>query len=177
MDKKIIMCIIGISAIMLWLYDKELYGDAFRLMLIPLGALWLIKRDFTKLKCLILVAGIILFTAFSYMANHYADIPVVQDFVDIAKRPINGEFKGFPSGHTTAAFTAAAFMWHFLGKQWGLFGVILAIFVGYSRTIGLWHTHTQVIAGAILGFFGSIILIVLTNKLTKNTKKDYNRQP
>ena len=169
----LVICLIGIFALGLWLYDKVVYGDVFRLMLVALGLFWFIQKQFQHLKYLIIVAIVILGIAFAckllfaYLAHHYGDIDWLQGILEIAKRPINGKFKGFPSGHTTAAFTTSALMWHFMGKKWGIFAFILACFVGYSRILSLWHTPLQVLAGAILGFIGSLILIYCIDKYFK----------
>lgn len=173
MQHNFIIFVIGVFALGLWLYDKEIYGDVFRFMLIALGLFWFIQKQFQPLKYLIIIAIVILgiaFTSkllFAYLAHHYGDIEWLQNILEIAKRPINGEFKGFPSGHTTAAFIASALMWHFIGKKWGIFTFILACFVGYSRILSLWHTPLQVLAGAILGFIGSFILIYYIDKYFK----------
>lgn len=130
MQHNFIIFVIGVFALGLWLYDKEIYGDVFRFMLIALGLFWFIQKQFQPLKYLIIIAIVILgiaFTSkllFAYLAHHYGDIEWLQNILEIAKRPINGEFKGFPSGHTTAAFIASALMWHFIGKN----GVYLLLF-------------------------------------------------
>ncbi len=182
-NQYIVLCLIALLALGLWLYNAELYGDVFRLMLIPLGLWWLSQKQYRLMAYFVCVVAVILGIAFvckltfTYIASHYGDLQSVQDIKEIAKRPINGEFKGFPSGHTTAAFTAAALMWYFMGKQWGILAFILALFVGYSRIISLWHTPMQVCAGAFLGFVGSLALIMLLNKIDKTCKKDYNPRP
>ncbi|MCX2716643.1 phosphatase PAP2 family protein [Helicobacter sp. MIT 21-1697] len=164
------MCIIAVCAVGLWLYEPRLYSDVFRLMLLPLGLLWLVQKRYTLLKHFIFISVVILGIAFmckytfSFMANHYADSLWVEHIIQIAKRPINGEFKGFPSGHTTAAFIAAAFALRYMGKKWGIFVIVLASMVGYARVLSLWHTPTQVCAGAIFGFIGSLVLIHFINK-------------
>ena len=50
--------------------------------------------------------------------------------------------------------------------------IILAGFVGYSRILNLWHTPLQVCAGAILGFFGTLLVLKAVNKyLDKHSRK------
>lgn len=162
--------LIGVFALGLWLYNHELYGDVFRFMLIPLGAMWLIQKRFIALRGLIISCVVILGIAFgfklafSYAAHTFVDYAWIMECIEIAKRPINGEFKGFPSGHTTSAFIAAALAWRYLGVRWGVYLIVLAGFVGYSRVLNLWHTPLQVCAGAILGFFGTLLVLRATKK-------------
>ncbi|RDU60031.1 phosphatase PAP2 family protein [Helicobacter marmotae] len=172
------MILIALLAVCLWFYDVQLYGDVFRLMLIPLGLYWLFTKQLLCLKYFICVSVIILGIAFGcklafvYIASHYGSLEWAQHIIEIAKRPINGEFRGFPSGHSSAAFAACALMWRFLGREWGIFSLILAIFVGYSRILSQWHTPTQVIAGAMLGFVGSFIVMLILDYIDKRYKKD-----
>lgn len=170
--------LIGAFALSLWLYNNELYGDVFRFMLIPLGAMWLIQKRFIPLRAL-LVSCVIIFgiafglkLSFNYAAHTFMDSAWVMKVVEIARRPINGEFKGFPSGHTASAFIAAALAWQYLGVRWGVYLIVLAGFVGYSRILNLWHTPLQVCAGAILGFFGTLLVLKAVNKyLDKHSRK------
>ncbi|MCH5313461.1 MAG: phosphatase PAP2 family protein [Helicobacter sp.] len=175
--ESLILGIGAVIAVLLWLYNPQVYGNVFRFMLIPLGLFWLIQKQFQPLRYFICVVVVILGIAFgikmlcAFLASHYEDILWLQDILEIAKRPINGEFKGFPSGHSTAAFSAAALMWYFMGNKWGIFAFILACFVGYSRILSLWHTPTQVFAGAILGFVGSFAVILLLSYIDKTREK------
>lgn len=67
-----------------------------------------------------------------------------------AKRP-NGGDKGFPSGHTSTAFFAAAYLEDRYGWEVGLPAHILAAAVGWSRIDTKDHNLGQVIAGAAIG--------------------------
>ncbi|ANV98542.1 hypothetical protein BBW65_06930 [Helicobacter enhydrae] len=73
-------------------------------------------------------------------------------YVSFAQRPNNGNFQGFPSGHTASAFSAVGFMQKRYGWKWGLPLSILAGFTGFSRVYAERHTLLQVAAGAMLGF-------------------------
>lgn len=66
------------------------------------------------------------------------------------KRPNGGDY-GFPSGHTTAAFSSAAFMQKRYGWKYGLPGYLLASYVGWTRIHADKHDIWDVMAGAAIG--------------------------
>jgi len=65
-------------------------------------------------------------------------------------RPNGGNY-GFPSGHTSAAFTGAAVLQKRFGWDVGLPAYILAGYVGWTRVNALKHDYWDVLAGATLG--------------------------
>lgn len=177
-----IVCIV-IAAI-LYLWNLEVYGDIFRLMPILVGILLLVQKKYMLLRDFIITCVIVLGIAFgckmgfAFLAAHYEDSQSIMQFVQIAKRPINGEFKGFPSGHTTAIFIVVAFGWIYFGMKWKILLLILALLVGYSRIHSTWHTPTQVICGALLGLGLGFMLLWILKKthysIDKTYDKDYN---
>lgn len=72
--------------------------------------------------------------------------------LQIALRPNHTNYEGFPSGHTSSAFSAAGFMQRRYGWRWGVPMTLLATLTGISRVVANKHTPLQVIAGAMLGF-------------------------
>jgi len=66
-----------------------------------------------------------------------------------ATRPISGK-QSFPSGHTSSAFSGAAFMHHRYGWEYGLPSYALATWVGFSRVNAGRHYIHDVLAGATL---------------------------
>ena len=66
------------------------------------------------------------------------------------ERPNGGDFS-FPSGHTSAAFTGAAFIEHKYGLKYGLPAYILASYVGWSRVYAKKHDYIDVLGGIIVG--------------------------
>lgn len=70
------------------------------------------------------------------------------------KRPDGSDFKSFPSGHASAAFTVAAMQAHFHPSQ-ALLWYGGAALIGASRvTLNRHYTH-DVVAGAALGYFSA----------------------
>ncbi|GIU53173.1 phosphatase PAP2 family protein [Shewanella sp. KT0246] len=72
-------------------------------------------------------------------------------YVTDVTRPCGGE-RSFPSGHTSAAFSGAAFLDHRYGFKYGLPAYIAATGVAYSRVKANKHWNTDVIAGACLAY-------------------------
>ena len=81
------------------------------------------------------------------------------------ERPNGGDYS-FPSGHTSAAFTGAAFIERKYGIKYGIPSYLLASYVGWSRIHANKHDKWDVLAGAIIGI-GSTYLFT---KPFKNTK-------
>lgn len=66
-------------------------------------------------------------------------------------RPCGGA-RSFPSGHTAAAFSGAAFLDHRYGFKYGLPAYIAATGVAYSRVKANKHWKSDVIIGACLAY-------------------------
>jgi len=81
------------------------------------------------------------------------------------KRPNGGDFS-FPSGHTSAAFTGAAFIERKYGIEYGIPSYLLASYVGWSRIHANKHDAWDVLGGAIIGIGSAYIF----TKPFKNTK-------
>lgn len=73
-----------------------------------------------------------------------------------AERP-NGGKHSFPSGHTTAAFTGASFLWRRYGWKAGLPAIAGATLVASSRVDTRDHHLRDVIAGAGIGMASAMI--------------------
>ena len=72
------------------------------------------------------------------------------------ERPNGGDYS-FPSGHTSAAFTGAAFIEKRYGVKAGIPAYILASYVGWSRVYSKHHDYYDVVAGALLGIGSAYI--------------------
>jgi len=72
------------------------------------------------------------------------------------KRPNGGNY-AFPSGHTSAAFTGAAFIEKRYGFKIGIPAYLLASYVGVTRVNAKKHDYWDVLAGAIVGIGSSYL--------------------
>ena len=68
------------------------------------------------------------------------------------QRPNGSDFNSFPSGHTSSAFSGAAFLHHRYGLKYGLPAYIAATAVGASRVDASKHWETDVLAGAAIAY-------------------------
>lgn len=81
-----------------------------------------------------------------------------------------GDPNSFPSGHTTAAFAAAAAWWNTLPRRWmKVTGLVMAALMGLSRLYVGVHFPSDVLAGALVGGFCG----VLAWTLARRAKPDY----
>ena len=72
------------------------------------------------------------------------------------ERPNGGDYS-FPSGHTSAAFTGAAFIEKRYGYKVGVPAYLLASFVGWSRVNANKHDYWDVLGGIIIGYGSAYI--------------------
>ena len=71
------------------------------------------------------------------------------------KRPNGGDYKSFPSGHTTSAFMGAAFIHKRYGWKYSIPAYMGATYVGYSRVNAEKHFYVDVIGGATIGILSA----------------------
>lgn len=69
----------------------------------------------------------------------------------LEKRPDGADYYSFPSGHTTSAFSGAAFIQQRYGWKYGIPSYILASYVGYTRVQAHKHYPWDVLGGAVIG--------------------------
>ena len=84
----------------------------------------------------------------------------------INKERPNGGGLGFPSGHTSSAFSGAAFIDRRYGLKAGVPAYLLACFVGWSRVETEHHDYWDVLAGASLGFISGYFFTTPINHTT-----------
>jgi len=74
-------------------------------------------------------------------------------------RPDESDRNSFPSGHTSASFSGASFIWRRYGWQWGLPAAAAASFVGYSRFQANQHYADDILAGASIAVLSNLIWV------------------
>lgn len=79
------------------------------------------------------------------------------------ERPNGGDYS-FPSGHTSAAFTGAAFIHKRHGYKVGVPAYLLASLVGWSRVYANKHDYWDVLGGIIIGYGSAYIFAKPINK-------------
>ena len=72
------------------------------------------------------------------------------------QRPNGGDYS-FPSGHTSAAFTGAAFIHKRYGIEYGIPAYALASYAGWTRVDSNKHYWTDIAGGAIVGFVSAFL--------------------
>lgn len=75
----------------------------------------------------------------------------------------NGADYSFPSGHTSASFSSAAYIHKRYGYKKGRPAYLAATFVGWSRIQAYKHYTTDVLAGAVLGSLSGYFLTASEN--------------
>lgn len=130
----------------------ETWGDIFQFLPLMAGAYSLARQDYEGVAQLALGTGSTLAITFISKYTFVGIAQINERAAGISQRPNNGSFDGFPSGHTSSAFSAAGFMQKRYGWKYGLPTTLLAASVGVSRITSERHTTLQVIAGALLGY-------------------------
>ncbi len=153
----------------------QIWGDIFAFLPAMAGAYTLTQKDYEGLARLALGTGLSMAITFGTKYTFVGISKVNKDAASISLRPDNSGYDGFPSGHTTSAFSAAGFIQKRYGWKWGMPITILAASVGASRVVADRHTITQVIAGAVLGYAMSYLL---TTKLRERLyfEFDFHKQ-
>lgn len=81
----------------------------------------------------------------------------------------------FPSGHTTTAFAIFTMLTLFvINKNWGFLFIILAWLTGYSRTYLFQHFPVDVLGGAFIGVFSSVLVYYILMKVYKKMPRDWH---
>lgn len=73
---------------------------------------------------------------------------IIEGLQPLIRRPKDFSF---PSGHTGSSFAAATVLYRNLPKQFGIWTILLAVFIGLSRLYLGVHYPTDVLAGMLLG--------------------------
>jgi hypothetical protein len=132
-----------------WEYALEGTGDVLQIG-IPLtaGIISILEKDYQGTKQLALSYG-------TTMAITYAMKHLIK-----SRRPEGRDrYDSFPSGHTSSAFSGAAFVQKRYGWKYGWIAYTLASVVGVSRTEGPdgYHNFWDVVGGAVVGIGSSYL--------------------
>ncbi len=136
--------------------NVELAGDIL-VALLPTAALG--KAAYEKD-----LEGAVQFT--ESIALSVATTQVLKYSID-AERPNGEDSLSFPSGHSSAAFTSAAFIQMRYGWNYGAPAYLAATFVAWSRVYSQNHYTRDVVAGAAVGVISSYIF---TDAYTKGVQ-------
>lgn len=130
----------------------RLYGDIFQFLPAFAAAYSLTQEDYGGLGYLALGFGGTMIITHGTKLSFVAASKKHPNAARISLRPNKRDYDGFPSGHTSSAFSAAGFMQKRYGWEWGVPTTILATLVGVSRISAKKHTTLQVVVGAALGY-------------------------
>lgn len=130
----------------------EVLGDILQFLPAFSASYSLAIKDYEGLKELAIGFGTTMGVTLITKASLNALAKKYPQKLQIALRPNHANYEGFPSGHTSSAFSAAGYMQRRYGWKWGVPMSLLATLVGISRVVANKHTPVQVVAGAMLGF-------------------------
>lgn len=133
-------------------------------------------------KTLLLATSLIFSTLLSSSLKLYFDTLRPMAFFKGLKLPwhyvdgvIINVHQSFPSGHTTTAFAIFTMLTLFVkNKNWGFLFIILACLAGYSRCYLFQHFPEDVLAGAIIGTFSSLLVYFGLMRLYTNNPKTWH---
>ncbi len=105
------------------------------------------------------IVGNLILKPFVGRIRPYDVIPNINMLVDALNN------YSFPSGHTLSSFAVATVIFLF-NKKIGIFAIILATLIGFSRLYLYVHFPTDVLCGALLGILlGNLSYWIITKKL------------
>lgn len=136
----------------------EIYGNVMQILPLAMMVYSYVIDDMQGVKEQALGAGATLLSTHAIKQGFVIASRTDESYARISKRPDNSGFDGFPSGHTSWAFSAVGFSLKRYGWKFALPTALIATSVGVSRVHAQRHTTLQVISGALLGFSLSYLL-------------------
>lgn len=133
----------------------EIFGDAMQALPFVMMAYSYAIDDIEGIKQQALGSGVVLASTHIIKQGFVILSRSDENLAHISQRPNDGSYDGFPSGHTSFAFSAVGFAHKRYGWKFSLPLGVLATLTGVSRVYAERHTTEQVVAGAALGFFVS----------------------
>ncbi|RDU59267.1 phosphatase PAP2 family protein [Helicobacter marmotae] len=130
----------------------EIYGDVMQVLPLAMMAYSYSLGDMQGVRWQAIAAGTTLASSHIIKQSFVVLAQRSESQARISQRPNNGRFDGFPSGHTSWAFSSVGFALKRYGWKVALPVGILATSVGVSRIHAQKHTTLQVLSGAALGF-------------------------
>lgn len=143
----------------------EYFGDVMQALPVYLGVYSLAIQDYDGLIQLTLGTSITLLATYAIKYSFEFASKKYPNQSYISQRPNNGVYNGFPSGHTSFAFSAVGIAYKRYGYKVFIPTTILATLTGISRIYADRHTTTQVVWGGAIGF---IISYVFARKFEEN---------
>ncbi len=142
-------------------------GDGLFSLIIALLLLFIWKQRRLSLH---VVAAFLLSGIAAQVLKHLYNAPRPKEIIQsmVFNSFIHGKaaagWDSFPSGHTTSAFALATILaLHANKKGWGLFFLLTAMGVGYSRIYLGNHFLEDVMAGAVLGTVMGVFVYCIVN--------------
>lgn len=132
----------------------EIFGDAMQVLPFVMMAYSYAADDMEGVKQQALGSAVTLAGTYLIKQGFVILSRSSENLASISQRP-NGSYDGFPSGHTSFAFSAVGFAHKRYGWKFSVPLGVLATLTGASRVYAQRHTTEQVLAGAALGFFVS----------------------
>ena len=77
----------------------------------------------------------------------------------------------FPSGHTSASFAAATIIWK-AKRKFGIFALLLASLIAFSRLYLYVHYPTDILAGMVLGLLCGLTVIAVIEFIDRKKSLD-----
>lgn len=151
-----------LNPVMIFIAEYTIY-----LLLLLMLFLWFSKEDRIKTRIMLLCAGFsaILGTIMAKLVGklHYHTQPF--DMLDNVNQLVMKEVdNSFPSDHTTVFFAVCMFFFLYYRKPKGVYALILASSVGFSRIWVSVHYPLDVLVGALVGISAALILFNLVFK-------------
>ncbi|MCI8615451.1 MAG: phosphatase PAP2 family protein [Lachnospiraceae bacterium] len=119
------------------------------------------------LICSLLINNILLKNLVARTRPYY----VVEGLIPLIKKPV--EFS-FPSGHAGSSLASACVLYRNLPKKYGIWFLVLAILISFSRLYVGVHYPSDVLAGAVTGIVCSYLGQWVVNRFFAETKDPKN---